>query len=254
MNKAFILAAGLGTRLKPWTLTRPKALVPVGGIPMLQRVILSLKKQGFTEIVINVHHFANHILDFLATNDFDVNISISDETESLLDTGGAILNAEKLLTTDSTPFLVHNVDILSNANLSQLIKLHQKQNNDVTLLVSDRNSSRKLLFDKNNMLCGWHNLNTDEYRPAIDNSNSLKDCNEYAFSGIYAVSPSVITKMKEDGWHDKFPIMDFLLDNVTITQHNDSNKGLKIGAYISHDLKIIDIGKPETLKEANNMF
>ena len=145
-----ILAAGLGTRLKPWTLEHPKALVPVDGIPMLERVILKLKSQGFDEIVVNVHHFAGQITDFLDSKDFGIKISISDERGGLLDTGGGLVHARHLL--EGEPFLVHNVDILSNADLSALMHFHESEGNDVTLLTSDRKSSRKLLFDEDGSL------------------------------------------------------------------------------------------------------
>ena len=150
--RAMILAAGLGTRLKPWTLEHPKALVPVDGIPMLERVILKLKSQGFDEIVVNVHHFAGQITDFLDSKDFGIKISISDERGGLLDTGGGLVHARHLL--EGEPFLVHNVDILSNADLSALMHFHESEGNDVTLLTSDRKSSRKLLFDEDGSLKG----------------------------------------------------------------------------------------------------
>ncbi|MDE6382409.1 MAG: NTP transferase domain-containing protein, partial [Muribaculaceae bacterium] len=120
--KAFILAAGLGTRLRPWTLEHPKALVPVGGVPMLERVILRMRDQGFDDITVNVHHFADQIVDFLNARDFGVAVHISDERERLLDTGGAILHASRFLAADPAPFLVHNVDILSDAPHASLME------------------------------------------------------------------------------------------------------------------------------------
>lgn len=122
--KAMILAAGLGTRLRPWTLQHPKALVPVGGIPMLHRVITSLTAQGFDDITVNIHHFGQQIIDFLNSKEYGTRINISDERGHLLDTGGGIVHASKFLCADAEPFLVHNVDILSDADLCGLMKAH----------------------------------------------------------------------------------------------------------------------------------
>ena len=170
--KAMIFAAGLGSRLKPLTDTKPKALIEVAGKPMLEHVILKLKASGFNEIVINVHHFADQILDFLQANhNFGVDIHISDETEELLDTGGGLEKAGKYFISscheDKNGILLHNVDILSNCNLQDLIRFHQ-QTPDVyaTMLVSRRITSRYLLFDDNNLLCGWINKTTGEVKPA----------------------------------------------------------------------------------------
>ena len=170
--KAMIFAAGLGSRLKPLTDTKPKALIEVAGKPMLEHVILKLKASGFNEIVINVHHFADQILDFLQANhNFGVDIHISDETEELLDTGGGLEKAGKYFISpcheDKKGILLHNVDILSNCNLQDLIRFHQ-QTPDVyaTMLVSRRITSRYLLFDGNNLLCGWINKTTGEVKPA----------------------------------------------------------------------------------------
>lgn len=235
-----ILAAGLGTRLKPWTLEHPKALVPVDGVPMLERVIVKLKAQGYDDIVVNVHHFANQIADFIKGNDFGVKISISDESEKLLDTGGGLANAFNML--KGEPFLVHNVDILSNADLRKLMAVHKERKDDVTLLTSGRDSSRKLLFGDEDDLKGWHNLSTGEFRPV--ESGSLEMIEENAFSGIYIVGENGLDALcrfgKELG-SEVFPVMDFFLASV--------NK-LKIRRYYSADLDLIDIGKPETLKKA----
>ncbi|MDE5923738.1 MAG: NTP transferase domain-containing protein, partial [Muribaculaceae bacterium] len=144
--KVFIPAAGLGTRLRPFTLTNPKALVEVDGVPMLERVILRLKREGFDEMVINLHHFGDKIEEFVKSHDnFGVNIAFSDERAELLDTGGALLHARRLLGGDDRPFLIHNVDILSDAPLRELIDRHQRSEAAATLLVSDRESSRRLI-------------------------------------------------------------------------------------------------------------
>lgn len=239
--KAMILAAGLGTRLKPWTLEHPKALVPIGGKPMLERVILKLKAQGFDNIVINVHHFADQIVDFINGNDLGVKVSISDETGKLLDTGGGLANASELLLGE--PFLVHNVDILSNADLGELMAVHKERGDDVTLLTSGRDSSRKLLFGEKDDLKGWHNLTTGEFRPA--ETGSLERVEENAFSGIYIVSENgldALCRFGQERGMDVFPVMDFFLTSIG---------KLKIRRHYSADLDLIDIGKPETLKRAS---
>ena len=238
--KAIILAAGLGTRLKPWTLSHPKALVPVKGVPMLERVILRLKNEGFRDIVINVHHFAGQIIDFISSKDFGVNLTISDESGMLLDTGGGILNAKKFLAKDERPFLVHNVDILSSANLADLYNSHEK-GNLATLLVSPRESSRKLIFDENNFLSAWENL---AEKRIIPNNYSLATSDKsLAFSGIYVMSTDVFPLMKIEGFKEKFPIMDFFLKNISLR---------KIKGKPDMNLSLIDIGKPETLSRANH--
>src|SRR5690606_32019928 len=153
--KAMIFAAGMGTRLKPLTDTIPKALVPVGGKPLLQHIIEKLKRFGFNEIIINIHHFGQQIIDFVQENNsFDIRIEFSDEREQLLDTGGGIKKAAWFFD-DNKPFLVHNVDILSNIDLQELYHFHLKNNTIATLLCSIRQTSRYLLFDTDNHLRGW---------------------------------------------------------------------------------------------------
>ena len=155
--KAMIFAAGMGTRLKPMTDNTPKALIPINGRPMLEHVILKLKDAGFHQIVINVHHLGDQIIDFLAANNnFGVQIHISDERDYLLDTGGGIKKAAKFLQ-GNEPFLVHNVDIMSNVDMKKLYDCHLETNLVATLLVSKRNTSRYLLFNKESRLCGWRN-------------------------------------------------------------------------------------------------
>lgn len=240
--KALILAAGLGTRLKPWTLEHPKALVPVGGVPMLERVIVSLRGQGFDHIVVNVHHFASQIVDFLSRHDFGVEIKISDESAMLLDTGGAVLHAAPLLAADDRPFLVHNVDILSDADLKALMRAH---GGDVaaSLLVSSRSSRRRLIFNGDDSLVAWHDTAAEIYRP--DGYVPSGETFEYAFSGIYVLNASVPELMTRQGFAGKFSIMDFFLRNA--------GTGLVRGR-VDNNLKLIDIGKPETLSQANGLF
>ena len=160
-----IFAAGLGTRLRPLTDNMPKALVPVAGKPMLERVVLRLKEAGFNDITVNIHHFGEQIIDFLRANgNFGANIHISDEREALLDTGGGIKKARPFLE-GNEPFLVHNADILSETDLAALYRHHQESGAEATLLVSERQTSRYLLFDGQYRLHGWTNKSTGEVKP-----------------------------------------------------------------------------------------
>ena len=239
--KAMIFAAGLGTRLKPLTDHMPKALVPVAGKPMLEHVIGKLKASGFDEIVINVHHFADQIIDFLKEKDnFGIRIWISDETDELLDTGGGI---KKAATYFDEPFLVHNADILSNVDLRAMYEHHLTSGNDATLLVSPRKTVRYLLFNERNQLQGWVNKDTLQtkpecfvYRPEVQK--------EYAFGGIHVISPTLF-KYMGDGWTGKFSIMDFYIQTCHKAQ---------LGGYIKEDLHLIDIGKPDTLAKAEDFI
>ncbi len=240
--KAMILAAGLGTRLRPWTLQHPKALVPVGGVPMLHRVITSLTAQGFDDITVNIHHFGQQIIDFLNSKEYGTRINISDERGHLLDTGGGIVHASKFLCADAEPFLVHNVDILSDADLCGLMKAHIENKADATLLLSDRNSSRKLAMNENNRLVGWHNCTTEEHRPASYIPHSSDK--EFAFSGIHCISPALADRMSRKYGGSPFPIMDFYLEECA-----DSDIRCEVCSF-----SMIDIGKPETLTRANSIF
>lgn len=248
--KAFILAAGLGTRLRPWTEKHPKALVPVGGEPMLKWVILKLKREGFNRLVINVHHFADQIEDYLRSHDFGVEIDLSRETDQLLETGGGIVKARRFLCSDKEPFLIHNVDILSDARLDNLMKFHIESGNSATLLVSDRSSSRKLLFDSEMKLRGWHNLKTEEFRPGNISGDSCRkriaegELKEYAFSGIHVMNPEEVEKMMKEYGECKFSVMDYYLGNL--------QKG-EISGYKQEGIELIDIGKPETLEVAERI-
>lgn len=240
-----ILAAGLGTRLKPWTLEHPKALVPVDGVPMLERIMCHLEDCGFDCIVVNIHHFSDQIIDYLNCRDSRASLKISDETSLLLDTGGGILNADSLFDGDY-PVLVHNVDILSNADLKELIAFHQKAGNDVTLLTSPRESSRKLIFDKNGKLKGWLNSVSGERKPS---SLSISPADsEEAFSGIYVLGKRGMEALRRYAAGidaAAFPIMDFFLSFP---------EGIEIGHYFSPELRLLDIGKPAALQQASEFL
>lgn len=238
--KAMIFAAGLGSRLKPLTDTTPKALLPIAGKPMLEHIILKLKAAGFDEIVINIHHLGRQILDFLASRDnFGVKISISDEQDYLLDTGGGIKKAACFLEGDE-PFLVHNVDILSNVDVRKLYDTHLQTKALATLLVSKRDTSRYLLFNKEDKLCGWRNRETGEVKsfyPYFDPEQHT----EYAFGGIHVISPDIFHWMDE--WTGKFSIINFYLSICAKTT---------IQAYPAENLRLLDIGKPDTLQKAQD--
>ena len=238
MMQAMIFAAGLGTRLKPLTDRIPKALVSVGGEPLLKRVIFQLKDAGFTRIVVNVHHFSQQIIDYLRENDnFGMDIRISDESDKLLETGGGIRKAWPLFES-SEPILIHNVDILSNVDLRKFYQMESQDMIAARLMVSERKTKRYLLFDDSMRLVGWTNIETGEVKSPYPNLNP-KDYKMYAFSGIHMVAPSLFPLMEEEP--DKFPIMDFYL------KHCDR---VRIEGYVKNDLKLMDVGKQETLKEA----
>ena len=235
--KALIFAAGLGTRLKPLTDTMPKALVPIDGKPLLEHVILKLKAAGFNQIIVNVHHFPDQIIEFLKSkNNFDLRIDISDERDKLLDTGGGVKKA-KWFFDDGKPFLVHNVDILSNIDLQLLYQQYLETSPLATLVVSERDTFRYFLFDKEARLKGWINEKTGEVRP--ENLTNTELFNKLAFSGIQVLSPEVFKLM--DHFPDHFSIVDFYLRNAAQQ---------KIKAYVPHALKMIDVGKLNVLTEA----
>jgi len=235
--RAMIFAAGLGTRLKPITDHLPKALVPIAGIPLLEHIILKLINSGFNEIIINIHHFPEMIIDYLKSkNFFGIRIEVSDERDYLLDTGGGIRNAAWFFD-DGKPFLVHNVDILSNVDLEGLYQKHLQTNSLTTLVVSERDTFRYLLFDDDLKLKGWMNIKTGELKPpGFKNSQLYR---KLAFSGIQVISPEVFNLMKN--LQPKFPIMDFYLSNINT--HN-------ITGYEPDNYRMIDVGKIDVLDEA----
>lgn len=241
--KAMILAAGLGTRLKPITNNIPKALVEVDGTPVLHHVILNLKKQGFDYIVVNVHHYSHQIIDYLNSQDFGLEIEISDETDQLLDTGGGIVNASPLIFKyNNDPVLIHNVDILSNADLINLMNNTGTDLNAASLLVSNRESSRKLLFDKEGYLTGWHDLKTNNYRMV---GTPTSESAELSFSGIYSLTRDAIAEIKKLMGEGKYSIMDYFLNPKRET---------RVRGVEQTDLKLLDIGKPATLSQAHDLL
>lgn len=242
--KAMIFAAGLGTRLRPLTNDRPKALVEIGGKTMLERVITKLAEAGFDDITVNIHHFGQKIIDFLNENDnFGLNIHISDERDMLLDTGGGILKAKTLLDADE-PFLVHNADILTDIDLRAMYHNHIESGAMATLLVKERQTSRYFVFDDDYRLQGWLNKSTGETRPS--DFIHREGMHELAFGGIHVISPSIFEPLEEYSQGQvKFSITPFYVDEC----HTHLIKG-----YVQDSRYTwLDVGKPETLKLAEEM-
>lgn len=241
--KAMIFAAGLGTRLKPITDTMPKALVPVGGEPLLHHVICKLRDAGYTHLVVNVHHFAGQIREYLATHDFGVSIAISDESAQLLETGGGIAHAAPLLLPSEGPILIHNVDILSNLDLAWF-RSSVRPSALSTLLVSERETSRYLLFGEDMRLMGWTNVTTGEVRSPFP-AEALADCRKLAFSGIHNVSPAIFPAFEKAGFTGRFPIMDFYIQQCA---------RYPIYGVLAPSLQLVDVGKLDSLSQAEALF
>lgn len=240
-----VFAAGLGTRLRPETENKPKALVEVCRKPMLQHVIEHLKDAGVDFLVVNVHHFAGQIMEFLkANNNFGIEIHISDETDLLLDTGGGVVKAHDMLA-DNSPVILHNADILTDVDLRSLYNRHCSADDDVTLLVDEnRDSSRRLLFDSKGHMRGWLNQHTQQTRPAGLPTDSL---NKFSFNGIHVLSQKALRHLAAyRAVGIPFSITDFYIDLCS---------DLKIASYQIPTLcKWFDIGSPEKLQNARNIW
>lgn len=232
MLNAMIFAAGLGTRLKPFTNNKPKALVEVAGKTLLERAILKLLELKVDRIVINVHHYADLIEEYLAENkNFGLDIRISNERESLLDTGGGLLKAADLFIPNA-PILIYNVDILSSLDLHRLIDDHTKSEALVSMVMRNRRSSRYLFFNKEKQLSGWKNFKTGEIKEA---RADMEESKPMAFSGIHLIDPKLFSLITEKG---KFSIIDLYLRLA---------KEEKIMAYYDCSEIWSDLGKPEDL-------
>ncbi|MBE9468880.1 MAG: nucleotidyltransferase family protein [Bacteroidetes bacterium] len=234
--KAMIFAAGFGTRLQPLTNNKPKALVEINGTTLLEIVINRLKFFGFNDIIINVHHFSDMIIDFLKkNNNFNTNITISDESGAILDTGGGLKKASWFFN-DNKAFLVHNVDVISDINLSEMYNKHIKSDAIATLAVRNRNSSRYFLFDEDKSLCAWKNTKTNEIKIAKETNFKLTP---FAFSGIHVINPEIFKQINEKG---KFSIVDVYLKLAATN---------KIMAF-NHDKSLwFDVGDRNKLLEAS---
>ena len=237
--QAMIFSAGLGTRLKDETADKPKALVDVGGKPLLQRTIEKLSVEGATRIVVNVHHFAPQIIDFINSKNWGIPVLISDESDKLLETGGGLKFASHLFSPDE-PILIYNVDILSNLNLQDVFAQHTKSNAVATLVVRQRETQRYFKFDAEHNLVGWINKKTGETK--ISQSENFEEATEMAFSGIHIVEPQVFDYMPNQ---DRFSIVQVYLELA---------KTRNIKGYFDTSELWMDVGKPAQLEEARRLF
>ena len=236
--KAMIFAAGLGTRFKPWTDHHPKALAVVNGKSLLQRNIEYLQQYGITDVVVNVHHFADQIIDAVASNKgWGSNVVISDERDAVLETGGGLLKARHLLEGDA-PFITINVDILTDLNLNKLLDYHQQHQPLISFGVTNRKTSRNFLFDEQNRLCGWRNNTTGETKISV----AKETLTEKAYSCVVVFEPTIFSLIRQQG---KFsltePYLDLCKDHLILGYDHSGDKW-------------VDVGKPESVAVAEAMF
>ena len=245
--KALVFAAGLGTRLRPLTNDRPKALVEVGGVTMLERVLVRLRENGFTDVTVNIHHFGDKIIDFLSKNgNFGLDIHISDERNLLLETGGGILAARRWLDGDQ-PFLVHNADILTDLDLGAFYHSHQGSGALATLLVKERTTQRYFVFDDNDHLQGWINKKTGETRPDGFRYHPLEQ-HELAFGGLHVISPDIFPLL------ERYAAQSGPVFSITPFYIEVCRQQLIKGYHPDTTYRWLDVGKPETLAQADAMF
>jgi len=237
--KAMILAAGLGTRLRPLTNDRPKALVEVAGRTLLEITLARLRTFGIREVIVNVHHFADLVVAYLKAHDnFDMRIEVSRENV-LLDTGGGLKKAGWFFLKDASrsdePFLLHNVDVISTIDLERMVQSHKQNKALATLAVQERETSRYLLFDEQLRLCG-RRVARDQKPEIVRSSPKMQ---ALAFSGIHIISPRLFPLMTEEGI---FPIIDSYLRLAA--------SGEKITAFRADQYYWRDLGKPADLQQA----
>lgn len=241
--KGMIFAAGLGTRLAPLTDTCPKALIEVGGKPMLRRVIERMRDAGLTGVVVNVHHHAAMIKDYLAGDDFGIEIGVSDESDLLLDTGGGVVKAAPMLAGDE-PVILYNADIYTDFPIPEMLEAHEASGADVTLLADSRDTSRYLLFDSAGVMRGWKNVSTGEVRSPFP-PETLTSCRPLAFGGVHIINPSVLGRLADYKTEPKFSITPFYIAECDT---------LRIHAYTpSGPYRWVDIGKPASLRHAREL-
>lgn len=239
-----LFAAGLGTRLQPFTLHHPKALAMVNGKTLLERNILYLQTHGIYEVIINVHHFANQIIELIALNKgWGSEITISDETDAVLETGGGLQKAAWYFNDDEA-FVVMNVDMLTNMPLTNMIAQHYANKPLATLAVTNRSSSRYFVFSTDNRLCGWRNTTTHQEKgPLLNYSQAEKHpLLTRAFSGIHIISNQIFPLIQQTG---KFSLVDVYL---SLCQH------YPIQSFNHSNSLLIDVGKPEAITKAEEMF
>ncbi len=240
--RAMVLAAGLGTRLRPLTDDRPKALVEVGGRTLLEIALARLRHFGVREVIVNVHHFADRVVDYLKQNDFGMRIEISREDDLLLDTGGGLKKAAWFfLEKPDEPFLLHNVDVISNIDLARMTEEHRRRGALATLAVQQRKTSRYLLFDRDSLLCGRR---TGDAPPEFVGAPpkpgfGLGGIQELAFCGIHVISPRIFPLILEEG---VFPIVPCYL--------RLAGQGEKIAGFRADEYRWRDLGRPADLQKA----
>lgn len=236
--RAMIFAAGLGTRFKPWTDTHPKALAMVNGKSLLQRNIEYLQQYNIKDVVVNVHHFSDQIIEAVKkSNGWGSHVTISDETDEVLETGGGLLKAKNLLE-GNEPFITLNADFLTNLNIDDLFAFHKKQQALISFGVTNRKTSRNFLFDEDYRLCGWRNNTTGEEKISIP-KNNLK---EMAYSCVVIFQPEIFDLIPQRG---KFSLVDTYL---SLAPHHP------IYGYNHSGDKLVDVGKPESVALAEKMF
>jgi NDP-sugar pyrophosphorylase family protein len=237
--KAMIFSAGLGTRLGEETRDKPKALVEIGGKPLLQHAIEKLAQEGFSEVVVNVHHFARQVSEYIRSRKFGIPVIISDESEKLLNTGGALKKAAPLLGVEN-PVLVYNVDVLSNLYLPDLVQDHNRSGALATLVVRNRKTERYFKFNNEKRLVGWVNKKTGDSLIAVP--DAFEQAAEMAFSGIHIVNPEIFNLMPAE---DSFSIINLYLSLA---------KDYLLKGFFDESELWIDVGKPLELEIARKMF
>lgn len=236
--KAMIFAAGLGTRFKPWTDKHPKALAIVNKKSLLQRNIEYLQQYGITDVVVNVHHFADQLIEAIEINKgWGSNVIISDESNEVLETGGGLLKARPLLE-GNEPFITLNADILTDLNITKLLDYHQQNKALVSFGITNRKTSRYLLFDETQRLCGWRNVNTGEEKISIPG----KELHQMAYSCVVVFEPTIFDLIPQKG---KF--------SLTETYLSLASSQLILGYDHTGD-RLVDVGKPESVAIAESMF
>jgi len=239
-TRAMIFAAGLGTRLKPFTDSHPKALAPVNGKPLLQRNIEYLLSYGIRDIIVNVHHFADQIIAFLEANDrFGAHIEVSMEQPVPLETGGGLMHAAWFFEGQPGPFLVMNADILTDLDLTALYRHHLSHRPTATLAVTRRKSSRVLLFDDRMVLSGWQNLSSGERRISREGVEPL---HPFAFTCVHVIEPAMLPMVRQQG---VFSIIETYLD---LARNHD------IRGFDHDGDRVVDVGRPDSVLEAERLF
>ena len=237
--KAMILAAGLGTRLKPWTDKHPKALALVNKKSLLQRNIEYLQQFGIYNVIVNVHHFADQIIESIQQNKgWSSNISISDETEAVLETGGGLKKAAHFFIEEEN-FVLMNVDVLTDMPLDKMISFHLSHKSFATIAITQRKTSRYFLFNERDELCGWQNVKTGEEKIV----RAANEFNQKAFSGIHILNKKIFHYLQR--WNGKFSMVDVYL-NAAKTE--------AIRSFDHSIYKFIDVGKPQSIEEAERLF